>query len=359
MSLGLRGLWVLSVVAVLSGCQPDEVADDLYQVPAEVQPYVERFVEEAAARGRTLSVEGLNVGFAETSRTSASAGMCHHLVSGRPQIVLDTNTVNWKNGDASREILIFHELAHCLLGRTHRDDRLPNGNYASMMRSEGDPVYGFRLNRFKRSYYLDELFDEETPHPWWASDMRRYNSLIPSQKEVIFEENFFDNRHTWPVGESAFTRRELTYGAFHFQAKDQGAYLMTKYIPFDTQKDFELEVRMKVASGDHPVMLHWGGVGEHQQFYLGFTSEQYAFAGAKDTGTAVGRTFAALSPRDYNLLTIRKIQGRYYFYVNQQFFDVGMYEPLTRQQVGFYVGASTHLIVDGFKVSYLQVPVLE
>ena len=351
MSMDLKDIIVvLGMLILVSACTPDESVEGMYQVPPSVQPYVDRFVEEAGERGVTLSLTGLHVSFASkrNARHFSAAGMCHYVEWGHPQIALDTNSVNWKNGEASREILIFHELAHCLLGRTHKNDRLPNGNYASIMRSEGDPVYGVSFNDFKREYYLDELFDEDTPHPAWAKKIPRYESFSSQQKQLIFRETFEDNRHKWPLGRSSFTIRELSQGALRFEAKDEGAYLMTQFIPFDTQRDFELEARMRVVSGDHPVMLHWGG-----NLFLGFTADQYAFTGEQNLGTSSGKTFMPLSSRNYNLLTIRKQQDTYYLYLNRQFFDMGTYEPLQDQYLGFYVGNTTQLMVDELTVSYL------
>ena len=75
------------------------------------------------------------------------------------------------------EVLIFHELGHCVLGRLHQNDYLPNGDPKSLMiQNELDQyacVYDLSgdndcNNLFKREYYLDELFDPTTPTPDWA-----------------------------------------------------------------------------------------------------------------------------------------------------------------------------------------------
>lgn len=74
--------------------------------------------------------------------------------------------------DHVREALVFHELGHSVLGRVHRDERLPNGSPASIMFPEtgfGARVYG-EETLHRRTYYLDELFDPETPVPDWAED---------------------------------------------------------------------------------------------------------------------------------------------------------------------------------------------
>ncbi len=63
---------------------------------------------------------------------------------------------------------MFHELGHMVLDRFHRDDRLPNNSYASLMVSRGTAGFYVGNAANRRTYYLDELFDEETPVPGWA-----------------------------------------------------------------------------------------------------------------------------------------------------------------------------------------------
>ena len=174
-----RLLWFL---LLLAGCREPEPAP-IYLVPDEVEPYVSAFVEEARLRGMEISVSNLVVDFGTTENPGA-CGECRH-VPNRPErqkrIVLSTRSVCWAYATPqAREALIFHELGHCLLNRNHRDDQLPNGDYASLMNSSYNRLYepcaydlegdnGKSCNQtFKRPYYLNELFDETTPVPAWA-----------------------------------------------------------------------------------------------------------------------------------------------------------------------------------------------
>lgn len=69
------------------------------------------------------------------------------------EIELDSNT--WDSiSETKREIIFFHELAHCLLGRGHRNTKL-NGVAISMMHEKGVPEAQYLANR---DYYLEELF---------------------------------------------------------------------------------------------------------------------------------------------------------------------------------------------------------
>ena len=59
---------------------------------------------------------------------------------------------------------------HAILDRVHKEERLPNSAWASMM--QGSTGFGYTLygenSLDKRDYYVDELFDQNAPVPDWA-----------------------------------------------------------------------------------------------------------------------------------------------------------------------------------------------
>ena len=196
--------WLLGAVLFARACRPDNPFEgEIYQVPDIIQPYIEAFEFEAAQRGYNIKIDSLIVEFEGDLNGGEAAGLCT-ISSNRsviPHIRLDTTSLNWTNNEYHREILVFHELGHCVLRRLeHRDDFLPNGNIASIMRSTGEQVYGGQLNDFKREYYLDELFDQDTPAPDWATDFPSYADGANFSRNPALAENFDDNQNRWSVG---------------------------------------------------------------------------------------------------------------------------------------------------------------
>ena len=83
-------------------------------------------------------------------------GQCLTYNNGSRQINIDKNY--WKASDEmEREFLIFHELGHCFLSRTHLDERMINGTCVSIM-SSGEGPCRKNYNSLTRAQYLDELF---------------------------------------------------------------------------------------------------------------------------------------------------------------------------------------------------------
>ena len=173
---------LLPLLTALLSCQPraqpqPDPEPKQYSVPADVEPYLQRFREEARKRGQTPTTDNLIVTFGKTTGSDA-CGQCL-LESGKtPRITLSTDAYCWTNANENeRECLVMHELGHCLLNRSHRTDRFPNNAYVSLMNPDDVSVYATCRypigndvcdKRPRRDYYLDELLVPATPAPVWG-----------------------------------------------------------------------------------------------------------------------------------------------------------------------------------------------
>ena len=331
-------------------CSKEELPPKVYEVPALIQPYIDDFIAEAAKRGQNLVIDDLKVEFSTNLQNGDAAGLCTFAnENNAAKIQLDTTSSNWQNNASSREALIFHELGHCILNRPHRDDILSNGNFASMMRAKGEQVFGGSLNNFKRDYYLDELFDENTPEPDWAKNIPAYNSISSAQKTQIYQETFDSDADAdlrWSRGTSNKSIRKIENGYYYFESIDDGAYFSPIGIPINQNTDFEIETAIKIVSGDRSTMLQWGGSSAENLFFYGFTSGKFSFMGNWQSGTSAARDVNNLQPNTYTKLTIRKISDNYYFYINEELFDNGKFEAFFGNLIGFYVGPQTAIQAD-------------
>lgn len=148
----------LVCLAFLAGCAPDEAVSLEQLVDAELVTYFERFADEAASRGITIDWEAEAIYASFTDIEDDAAGQCLTFTNNIREINIDQSY--WRrNGAMDREFLIFHELGHCLLGRSHLDMASPSGTCLSMMNS-GTGSCSKNYNLTTRSDYLDELFDE-------------------------------------------------------------------------------------------------------------------------------------------------------------------------------------------------------
>ncbi len=164
----LRGAFFLLLTALLVGCTDDLsqtngltgfMSDDEFfpTVTPELRPFFIAFEEEAANRGLTFDLTELGVtgNIVELGNNSV-LGVCRHNENEPNRIAVDIDA--WVDGSESlRELIVFHELGHCVLDRLHRDES-ENGQCLSIMHSGlTDCITPLSDPRF-REQYLDELF---------------------------------------------------------------------------------------------------------------------------------------------------------------------------------------------------------
>jgi hypothetical protein len=168
------------ILLCLLGCTKDteEESVAVYDVPDEYQVVVDRFLEEATIRGIDLRIHNLIIRN-DPQLAFDACGDCNSLdPNATSQKIIRLNPRGCWQNDLQLEALIFHELGHCILGREHTNELLPNGDPKSIMTPGKIDLYSPCVYQFgdenpcnytfKRDYYLDELFNPDTQVPDWA-----------------------------------------------------------------------------------------------------------------------------------------------------------------------------------------------
>lgn len=165
----------LAASVFIAGCDDD--FKPVYDVPAGYQHLVDAFINEAAIRGHTITINNLIINYQDMEAPHCAKCNSRSLDSDIQKIISFNPNLNCSFADEQFEALVFHELGHCILGREHDNSTLPNGELKSLMNQHDLGVYSSCVYavgsdpcdlRFKRTYYLDELFDENAPVPDWG-----------------------------------------------------------------------------------------------------------------------------------------------------------------------------------------------
>lgn len=142
---------------VLAACETQESAPRV-SIDDDLLPYFERFESEGLARGREAPVTNLVSGRLTDLEDQNIAGRCEHYANSPNTILVDPQY--WQTaGELEKEYLIFHELGHCYLQRSHLDERNADGSCTSIMQS-GTGACRMNYNYRTREGYLDELFEK-------------------------------------------------------------------------------------------------------------------------------------------------------------------------------------------------------
>lgn len=151
-------LWLL--ISFTLGCEKEQLSIENIYIDEGLAPYFERFREEGEARGIRVDFELANISaFLEDITSLNVTGQCYYNTDEPNRLVIDSEF--WiRASDLKREFVVFHELGHCFLKRSHLERTEPDGTCTSMMHSG---LSGCRntYSSLTRSDYLDELFLQE------------------------------------------------------------------------------------------------------------------------------------------------------------------------------------------------------
>jgi len=152
------------------------------KIDPEFTLYVDRFVQEAQLRNVTVDMGGFSITSKNDFIVDSGGRHCGE-TSGSLKgtaVTIVTNFDCWTNAsEAAKEILIFHELGHALLKREHNSATFPNTNiYKSIMNYVTLSDLYTKYTPDKRKYYIDELFDKNTPAPDWVQERTNSKEIL-------------------------------------------------------------------------------------------------------------------------------------------------------------------------------------
>lgn len=226
---------------------------DEYRVDPEFEVYLQRFEMLAAQKGRKLdhNREGLIIEFADLE--DGKAGLAHY--ENPVRIEIDRNywerIGNSAGADLMKENLIFHELGHGLLRRGHINSTLKNGDWKSIMcggEKVGDRPWNINYRGIRRSYYIDELFNESTPAPVFADD----RLAIDTSGFISSLYLSFDSapQAGWPLVDTEKHKTSLDNGRLKFESKVKDNFLVFARTGIDIQSDFTFELVLEYPAAD-------------------------------------------------------------------------------------------------------------
>ena len=162
----------------LAGCSVFEKTPEAERdFMAEILAHAATFQQEAALRGVDVDSMMALIQFKTADEVIFDGrSLCGFAPwyddpeTGEPTITIVTSGTCWIDRDVEdNEALVFHELGHMALNRNHRDDLLPGNSRASIMVSTNLAGLYVGNARDRRTYYVDELFDPDTPVPAWGN----------------------------------------------------------------------------------------------------------------------------------------------------------------------------------------------
>ncbi len=141
---------------------PTTVRLDMGDKEAEIQEIVRKFILEADARHVKFGFSISDIQIVPDMDDSNNGDLrlaqpLAYCIPGSNQIKV--NDLSWDSMNATaKEMVLFHEMGHCMLQRAHREDASPEGRKLSMMSSRKRWLKN-QVYLDHRKEYLDELFN--------------------------------------------------------------------------------------------------------------------------------------------------------------------------------------------------------
>jgi hypothetical protein len=351
---------LLVVTLGLSSCKNSSE----HRVGSEFTVYVQRFQDVATKHGKNLDLinGGLIVEFADLK--DGVAGLCHY----EKPIRIEIDKTYWDaiskyaDADLMKENLLFHELGHGFLGRKHLNTLLENGDWKSIM-CGGDKVNGRSWNinyhGARRTYYIDELFNESTAAPVFSSlqliaDTTGYTPTYSINFNSLSQAG-------WPITEATNYSTTLTSdGRLKFQSKIAQAYLV--YTPIQTaiSSNFSYELTIENPTGNatdqygiifgisdgsdgNNSPIEYFNINNNKKMFMG-NRTCYSFFTELDQSKIV--------PAGKNKLKVFKIGSMIYYFINNTYAYCS--EIVTTgglNKFGFMVPAQGTVLVDNFIIA--------
>jgi hypothetical protein len=330
--------------------------DPVHRVDPELNPYLQQFIQEANLRGVSLNIEddGIIMEFADLE--PPTIGLCHYSLPRRIQIDRSywQETQLYPHGQNLRENVVFHELGHGFLNRRHDNTTLSNTEWKSMM-CGGETVnnrnWAVNFNGYRKSYYLDELFNVQTPEREWSK-----KGVFDGLEEFPVRAYSFDmeNYEGDLSGLSGSVVYKVEDGLYSLSSLSASNTLFSLYSA-DLPDNFYLEVNMKISLDGGAITGVFAGYKkgreeDHNYFSFSFSKR------TNITNTQCYYPFAEVlvdskyKDNQINKFAISKKGEELFFYLNDELVYRNDYELEGYNRLGVIVPAYGSLSIRDYTV---------
>jgi len=156
--------YLLIILSLLVSCSS---RPRIIQIDPQLRPYYDRFVIESRAHGKNASISEIIIEFADLGTNSGLDGsflngVCIRQGSSAPTIEINSASISgysWQDtDDTHKEMVMFHELGHCVLFRVHTTAETNVNNQVIPVSLMAPFLLDETIYSNNREYYLSELF---------------------------------------------------------------------------------------------------------------------------------------------------------------------------------------------------------
>jgi hypothetical protein len=188
-----------------------------------------------------------------------------------------------------------------------------------------------------------------------------YADLKSGEKTPLFSEAFDNNSNNW-LTDNNWISGQISEGKYIISCKNfnQQTGLSYKTISFDPVNDFEIETMFSLTSGTGALIF--GLTKDYEHYRVEIDSKKNLFiirdmpSKGRNKILFSGKTGLVNEAGSVNKITVRKIKGECYFFINDILFKQIGNLPISGDQIGFSVGLNSGIAVDYLNINTLNFP---
>ncbi|MGD0755930.1 MAG: caspase family protein [Bacteroidales bacterium] len=194
-----------------------------------------------------------------------------------------------------------------------------------------------------------------------------YNDYPGNKKESVINEDFKNNSNKWTLNNPSDNSADykIKNGYFQIKVPDKNniGLQCIPVLDLNQNKNWEIETRIKYSGGSvfKAFALIWGYKDENSQGYFFFIDARGLFKiQKKDTPGSNFISYKDWAPAryvnksDWNKLTVRKVDDKCYFFINEHFISSVPFESFYGDEVGFYCGGGLTIQAEYLRISYID-----
>lgn len=188
---------------------------------------------------------------------------------------------------------------------------------------------------------------------------------LAQNKKIIIEENFDDNKNSWPLINNEEAESAIIKGLYVLTCKNKDiSYRFWNNFNLSGDDDFTLEVKLRQVSGDvdNAFGVFFFSKNTEKNYNFEIKSSGYFRTGNKiqnDYDEKDYKPTSYINPKpQYNILTVEKKDNYIYYYINNNLVNVKNFEGLLGDNWGFVVRNFIKIEVDYFKL-WINLPEIE
>lgn len=157
----MRNLILTSLVFINVSCATTPIDPGTSYVPitevdSALAPLVDSFIYEANLRGHHVDMSRVTVTFGNIRKNRCDNTIGYCMTNPRFGAIVKINTSTWPElNPYEQEMLVYHEMAHCLIGRDHCSKKLKDKPLSLMY----PLILDTSIYKDNREEYVDELFN--------------------------------------------------------------------------------------------------------------------------------------------------------------------------------------------------------